>query len=99
MRISDWSSDVCASDLVIIAFGREDALHQLAVGGQARADHRRIVGLAVAVVERRQIAEQVGKVDDAAVIGIAQPIDLRSEETRAGKTCVRTCYTAWSPYT
>src|SRR3546814_10108036 len=34
MRISDWSSDVCSSDLAVVDFGhflREQLLHELAV--------------------------------------------------------------------
>src|SRR3546814_9600928 len=50
MRISDWSSDVCSSDL--------------------------IVGLAVAVLERRQIVEQIAEVDVGAEVGTVEPEDL-----------------------
>src|SRR3546814_13022221 len=49
MRISDWSSDVCSSDLLghdraveaLVAVGLEDARHQpvLAVGARRIADH------------------------------------------------------------
>src|SRR3546814_14256575 len=74
MRISDWSSDVCSSDLrravdprvdapVVETLGRQDSLHQFGVGGQAGAHHRDIVSLAVAIAERRQIVEQVGEID------------------------------------
>ena len=51
-------------------------MHQLAVGGAARTDHRSIVGLAVAVVQRRQVAEQIGEVDIGAIVGGVQPVEL-----------------------
>src|SRR3546814_12401490 len=79
MRISDWSSDVCSSDLrravdprvdapVVETLGRQDSLHQFGVGGQAGAHHRDIVSLAVAIAERRQIVEQVGELDRKSVV-------------------------------
>src|SRR3546814_20374342 len=72
MRISDWSSDVCSSDLrravdprvdapVVETLGRQDSLHQFGVGGQAGAHNRDIGSLAVATAERRQIVEPLGR--------------------------------------
>src|SRR3546814_7910857 len=85
MRISDWSSDVCSSDL----------LHRLGGGERVRAgtlehahDHG---GLAREIGVRGII---VGAEFDARHIGDA---DLRSEERRVGKECVSTCRSRWSP--
>src|SRR3546814_2027636 len=36
MRISDWSSDVCSSDLLFVAFSRGHILSQQAVDDQVR---------------------------------------------------------------
>src|SRR3546814_3759332 len=92
MRISDWSSDVCSSDLAgdaDLAAGR----HRLLVGAGGVEDDgprasplhgQRPVDLLVVGVEEQQ--ERV--VDDA----------LRSEERRVGKECVSTCRSRWSPY-
>src|SRR3546814_1831228 len=83
MRISDWSSDVCSSDLPVevdaVAGARiaDVALHQpglLEDGQMLRGRGRR----------HRQ---QVG-----------QPAEIRSEERRVGKECVSTCRSRWSPY-
>src|SRR3546814_12940122 len=96
MRISDWSSDVCSSDLRV----RED-LHPLRRG--AGVDHvaaRRIHGNVVALLRRgrhvRQIRDLlVGEDRDGPKLSA---LDLRSEERRVGKGCVRSCRSRWSPY-
>src|SRR3546814_8416803 len=41
MRISDWSSDVCSSDLRTVAFERQPAAHVGAVAGAVDAERRR----------------------------------------------------------
>src|SRR3546814_19874718 len=91
MRISDWSSDVCSSDLrlpdeaqrdqVTLAVGNADlALHGLfRFVGHPRADHDRA---------RQQQQSVIGDADAGA----------RSEERRVGKECVSTCRSRWSPY-
>src|SRR3546814_8189980 len=92
MRISDWSSDVCSSDLrVRRAWARAgDDVHHLSLR-RARIDPanagtgaRRRGGRAVAGGER---------------VADLSPGDLaRSEERRVGKECVSTCRSRWSPY-
>src|SRR3546814_10564513 len=98
-RISDWSSDVCSSDLVagveILCCTRgDDLLAELAthfggaladVGGQAL--HLDIGGGEI-------LAEDLVHVDD-----LDPGLDgLRSEERRVGKECVSTCRYRWSSY-
>src|SRR3546814_4120937 len=85
MRISDWSSDVCSSDLVRLDRVLEPGLCPALL--EATADGADVVALAVAV-EQRQLA--AGLLQAA-----AQP---RSEERRVGKECVSTCRSRWSPY-
>src|SRR3546814_9678774 len=83
MRISDWSSDVCSSDLperLGATQGRRErteheAGHQEGVDQEAH-DAERIVPAGVGC------REQPG----------------RSEERRVGKACVSTCRSRWSPY-
>src|SRR3546814_20393420 len=89
MRISDWSSDVCSSDLLVERNAVEEDLHVLdGIDGHARlagiADDARVVGV-VAAVGRE-------------VEGDREPLLPRSEERRVGKECVRTCRSRWSPY-
>src|SRR3546814_3147818 len=84
MRISDWSSDVCSSDLAEIGFHlfQRDAEieivpaitlahpHTDAAAGRAHRPHVRLLRIGAD----------------------------RSEERRVGKECVSTCRSRWSPY-
>src|SRR3546814_15970021 len=98
MRISDWSSDVCSSDL---AYDRDlvdlrmpplaEELHlRLAEAARRRQILRRREGL-VADAEHEAVVEGRVQFRDQAVL-------RRSEERRVGKECVSTCRTRWSPY-
>src|SRR3546814_14821105 len=88
MRISDWSSDVCSSDL--------DA--DRAVAGAGAARHHGDAGAA------GHLAVGFGHVGDAAFLPAVDDPDrvLRvvqgSEERRVGKECVSTCRSRWVPY-
>src|SRR3546814_2965881 len=88
MRISDWSSDVCSSDL--------RRRHAALPGRQRPADavHRARGHVAAAVP-----AVWHGPPAPAALAGgRAQVLPARSEERRVGKECVSTCRSRWSPY-
>src|SRR3546814_19055279 len=96
MRISDWSSDVCSSDLlggdaaavalaqavVVIKTGVADPCRRTST---ASAAHRTLRAVQYDTQERRR--QRV----TAVVAG-------RSEERRVGKECVSTCRSRWSPY-
>src|SRR3546814_6821301 len=83
MRISDWSSDVCSSDLTgCIAF-TPDHLMRL---------FEPAPGL-VAVTGYNGRGVTTGT-----VVGKAFADYLRSEARRVGKECVSTCRSRWSPY-
>src|SRR3546814_21112486 len=99
MRISDWSSDVCSSDLLRIGAieparprrgGGDDGVHQQA----DPAAGRRLDALA----GERDAAEPA----EAARLTAAAPSSTetsdRSEERRVGKECVSTCRSRWSKY-
>src|SRR3546814_16561250 len=96
MRISDWSSDVCSSDLRHFL---DSLLENLAVGrgftdthvegdlGDARDFHR-------ANAERGlQLSREF-----VAKNGLQVRHDFRSEERRVGKECVSTFRSRWSPF-
>src|SRR3546814_11878255 len=103
MRISDWSSDVCSSDLhTLIAAG----LSPLAVAGvfslDVKADEGAVLELAEALgVPARFFAAATL---EAETPRLASPSELvfrevgSSEERRVGKECVSTCRSRWSPY-
>src|SRR3546814_4555428 len=97
MRISDWSSDVCYSDLE--ASRRSVKIARLVCRAVARgAAH----GLRQAHVAGQRI-EPVGEVvdrmgDDVDHDALALQLAVRSEERRVGKECVSTCRTRCAPY-
>src|SRR3546814_16350664 len=99
MRISDWSSDVCSSDLI------DDAARAISndrgVGHHHRRLRRRGGELKLAEHAGAQLAVGVGddRADaDSARTGAQRIIDERSEERRVGKEGVSTCRYRWSPY-
>src|SRR3546814_13195068 len=103
MRISDWSSDVCSSDLIVdrrpdmrdrgqqqIIFDVEDA--RGVVGAfEEGADAREII----AVVAQHRPPE--GAAHQSALLA-DRGEHIRSEERRGGKECVSTCRSRWSRY-
>src|SRR3546814_9224367 len=65
MRISDWSSDVCSSDLLGLAeSGGRSRIAAVAVGAaepdRGRRVHRRLVGARVAAVAARRFRRDLG---------------------------------------
>src|SRR3546814_14447832 len=89
MRISDWSSDVCSSDL-LGAFPRMTYAEAMRRYGSDKPDLR----IALELVDVAELVEGSGfKVftDWAGNEG------GRSEERRVGKECVSTCRSRWSP--
>src|SRR3546814_5958259 len=82
MRISDWSSDVCSSDLPAIGL-----LHVLRRGVTLHAEEL-VVILAHQKPAARGRSTGSGRGTRA----------RSSEERRVGKECVRTCRSRWSPY-
>src|SRR3546814_3755348 len=84
LRISDWSSDVCSSDL---------ARRALRTGRVVPRGARRRVGPRRACVRRAAVlAAEPGRLVECV------PGGPRSEERRVGKECVSTCRSRWSPY-
>src|SRR3546814_9878296 len=114
MRISDWSSDVCSSDLVDRAADRIGVVVGELPGGHADPGAQPIEavriaelgvalvvhrGLAAADVVRRTAVLMQPGIADAAVDGaVGNDVVMRSEERRGGKECVSTCRSRWSPY-
>src|SRR3546814_12403020 len=95
MRISDWSSDVCSSDL--IAAGRQQRA-AIALGQGDDADRNRQPGQelrrsAGLEVEPAELGAAAADVADQRT-GIAS---VRSEERRVGKECGSTVRYRWAP--
>src|SRR3546814_14239291 len=95
MRISDWSSDVCSSDL--------NVLFPKSLAAEARKLDK--LGVKVTVLGEKEM-KRLGM---GALLGVAQGSaqepqllvmqwnGARSEERRVGKECVSTCSSRWSP--
>src|SRR3546814_14071363 len=98
MRISDWSSDVCSSDLpageTAAVDCDDDRLRQVGEPGddigliEARRRFRSALFEVVSGAEYRAVGAQH---DDG-------ERTTRSEERRVGKEGVSTCRSRWSPY-
>src|SRR3546814_20894149 len=100
MRISDWSSDVCSSDLptdpaaALIAAAEAWVDH---FTGEGWADPERWMvqpaqDLVAAIRAYRQSRQPPGVKPSVSIVG-------RSEERREGKEGVSRCRSRWSPYT
>src|SRR3546814_19052014 len=100
MRISDWSSDVCSSDL---AGGAEIGLQpppaHLALAGKRRVH---LADGAVRAARQQPLAGALDAGGDLEVLrrvaDIEQvpAVDGRSEERRGGQECDSTCRYRWS---
>src|SRR3546814_18083293 len=94
MRISDWSSDVCSSDLKLGAEARNEGTVTSVSDGIVR-----IYGLAdVMQGETIQLPASESGADTYALALNLERDSVRSEERRVGKECVSTCRSRWSPY-
>src|SRR3546814_8083916 len=94
MRISDWSSDVCSSDLYLLVHAAAVEIRaRLVAAGQVLAEEMR---------RGFQRAEQLLGVGIlVALLRLARHLDAgapRSEERRVGQECVSTCRSRWAPY-
>src|SRR3546814_5283076 len=101
MRISDWSSDVCSSDLL--------ATHLILPAkpqpGEVFADRRVELRPAPPLVDILDTQQEPtapcprGTLCEQRRIGMTemQMAGRRSEERREGKECVSTCRSRWSP--
>src|SRR3546814_20324495 len=88
MRISDWSSDVCSSDLLVIDGKR---IKVTAERDPAKLPHAANgVDIALECTGFFTDRESASKHLSAGA--------KRSEERRVGKECVSTCRSWWSPY-
>src|SRR3546814_12404164 len=98
MRISDWSSDVCSSDLlpiepVIVASKHQSAWETTMI--------ETLVPEAVIILKKELIMIPLfgHLLLRAGMISIDRSKGrTRSEERRVGKECVSTCRSRWLPY-
>src|SRR3546814_15118141 len=110
MRISDWSSDVCSSDLFDLHHTANQeataANVQQVVAGAGRGAVELQGQLALVQGEiavdihhaRRKARADIAAVHEQVGVHVALAGQGRSEERRVGKECVSTCRSRWSPY-
>src|SRR3546814_14233901 len=96
MRISDWSSDVCSSDLPATRSRKElrNAVAKFRVS--LRLLFRQINELNLIPIGREHAFGEC--LSQAIGLRHLTVVALRSEERRVGKECVSTCRSRWSPY-
>src|SRR3546814_13979470 len=96
MRISDWSSDVCSSDLE----GFDDCRYQFHRLSPYPVENYKLL-LTLAMARLLQLLASPLKATHSS-LSMSEPTTdrakLRSEERRVGKECVSTCRSRWSPY-
>src|SRR3546814_14437649 len=100
MRISDWSSDVCSSDLEDVRAEARNLVRHGLRRAVAERHHRHDRGDADDDAEDgEERAKQVAPyLPDGENDGGAEHLRLsRSEERRVGKECVSKCRSRWSP--
>src|SRR3546814_18833312 len=96
MRISDWSSDVCSSDLL---------RHRFHIQGVRQIGDRlgdgSVAGIALdpaheALVDLDRVEGIVAQIAERGIAGAEIVKRQRSEEPRVGKECCSTCRSRWS---
>src|SRR3546814_4731491 len=96
MRISDWSSDVCSSDLYVARYHIQRSGLAAAVGADQAVDAAWLDGQVQPIdgFHSVEVPRDTAQFEPRPRLG---PIE-RSEERRVGKECVSTCRSRWSPY-
>src|SRR3546814_16784555 len=98
MRISDWSSDVCSSDLHKWRGGHMDMQGGgFGAGDLTAAQHVRLAGGGVAAPVAPVANHHRDELMIGEVVDISGSASRRSEARRVGKACVSTCRSGWSP--
>src|SRR3546814_9070953 len=109
MRVSDWSSDVCSSDLGTSVFHPAKTQFEFRKGPIFsnivlideinRAPAKTQAALFEVMEERQVTNDGTTYLMDVPFLVMAtqNPIE-RSEERSVGKECVSTCRSRWSPY-
>src|SRR3546814_14675841 len=96
MRISDWSSDVCSSDLFKSPNTPKHFKLIRPVFESQMTPHY--------LLSISTDFSPEGGLDDMSIPALREVVDIvwdeaiRSEERRVGKECVSTCRSRWSPY-
>src|SRR3546814_20951705 len=108
MRISDWSSDVCSSDFVLLAsaviVGYDNYKYRTQQAGEVSAQAEILISGMIAPLEFQDSATaqeylnslEANRAITAGAVYEADGTLFSSEERRVGKECVSTCRSRWS---
>src|SRR3546814_11266364 len=105
MRISDWSSDVCSSDLLKKVSPRliKEALEQIEPDEYINELETLMKKKSRILSEKEPYKRKMKLANFAAMRGFENELifdilnNKRSEERRVGKECVSKCRSRWSP--
>src|SRR3546814_1004890 len=95
MRISDWSSDVCSSDLKMLSATDRYIAWLIAwplLGSLV------IAAMLLVLDKMLRLFDFVAAEGGPVSVVWRMLANLRSEERRVGKECVSTCRSRWSPF-
>src|SRR3546814_20955086 len=98
MRISDWSSDVCSSDLLKVYAQAKPKIALETISSTAAKLVLFCTYAAFAVGIALDLHSQFTSHKTVRLNASACRVDTSSEERRVGKECVSTCRSWWSPY-
>src|SRR3546814_11405844 len=100
MRISDWSSDVCSSDLKLSDVSFADATWVMLLDlfvSQAHDGRLSLSDLYTSIdAPKATTLRTIARLVDQG--HLETEADPRTEERRVGKECVSTCRIRWWPY-
>src|SRR3546814_16240112 len=93
MRISDWSSDVCSSDLA----GPTPRVARWA-SGPHQQQQRILIAIDAHIDQRQPVPRRLALAPQRGARARSEMRLSRPAERRVGKECVSTCRYRWSPY-
>src|SRR3546814_12531832 len=103
MRISDWSSDVCSSDLWVFIQGFQsrnvnNGHYGLAACSSFAMGFSQVYVLSKVISSASILHTLVYCPGGALGLALAMYVHRRSEERRVGNECVSTCRSRWLRY-
>src|SRR3546814_20320929 len=93
MRISDWSSDVCSSDLDDMPYGLPNG-----IGPEVTAMKEAGVDYVITAFDQGGALALEQELERQGMSDVLVQLPQRSEARRVGKECVRSCRCRWSQF-